>query len=163
MTAFIDITDNPLDIDQAVSQCQSPRSGAICVFVGTTRQYTTRKYTTGQHTTGPYTESPPSGSVVETEYLEYEAHREMALEQLRKLVDETCLQWALNSCVAIHRIGRVNICEPSIVVAVSAPHRRAAFEACETLVDRIKKEVPIWKREFYKNQPPEWVHPVDAS
>jgi len=153
MTAFIDITDKPLDIDQAVSQCQSPRSGAICVFVGTTRQYTT----------GPYTESPTSGSVVETEYLEYEAHREMALEQLRKLVDETCLQWALNSCVAIHRIGRVNICEPSIVVAVSAPHRRAAFEACETLVDRIKKEVPIWKREFYRNQPPEWVHPVDAS
>jgi molybdopterin synthase catalytic subunit len=153
MTAFIDITDKPLDIDQAVSQCQSPRSGAICVFVGTTRQYTTRQHT----------ESPTSGSVVETEYLEYEAHREMALEQLRKLVDETCLQWALNSCVAIHRIGRVNLCEPSIVVAVSAPHRRAAFEACETLVDRIKKEVPIWKREFYKNQPPEWVHPVDAS
>jgi molybdopterin synthase catalytic subunit len=163
MTAFIDITDKPLDIDQAVSQCQSPRSGAICVFVGTTRQYTTGQRTTGQRTTGQHTERTPSCSVVETEYLEYEAHREMALEQLRKLVDETCLQWALNSCVAIHRIGRVNLCEPSIVVAVSAPHRRAAFEACETLVDRIKKEVPIWKREFYKNQPPEWVHPVDAS
>lgn len=148
MTAIIDITDKSLDIDQAVSQCQTPRSGAICVFVGTTRQFTERK---------------PSGTVAETEYLEYEAHREMAFEQLRMLVDETCLQWNLNSCVAIHRIGRVNICEPSIVVAVSAPHRKAAFEACETLVDRIKKEVPIWKREFYKNQPPEWVHPVDVS
>lgn len=153
MTAIIDITDKPLDIDQAVSQCQTPRSGAICVFVGTTRQYTNCQHT----------ERNSAGTVVETEYLEYEAHRDMALEQLRKLVDETSLQWALNSCVAIHRIGRVNICEPSIVVAVSAPHRRAAFEACETLVDRIKKEVPIWKREFYKNQPPEWVHPVDAS
>ncbi len=148
MSAIIDITDCPLDIAQAISHCQTPHSGAICFFVGTTRQYT---------------EGKPSGTVVETEYLEYEAHREMAFEQLRKLVDEARLQWNLNRCVAIHRIGRVNICEPSILVAVSAPHRKAAFEACETLVDRIKKEVPIWKREFYKNQPAEWVHPVDAS
>lgn len=157
MTAIIDIIDSPLNIDQAVAQCQTPHSGAICVFVGTTRQFTANK------PTGSQPAHPPGPSIIETEYLEYEAHREMALEQLRKLVEEARVQWNLNRCVAIHRIGRVDICEPSIVVAVSAPHRRAAFEACETLVDRIKKEVPIWKREFYKNQPPEWVHPVEAT
>jgi molybdopterin synthase catalytic subunit len=79
---------------------------------------------------------------------------------MRLLVQEARKQWPLNRCAAVHRLGRVDIAEPSIVVAVSSPHRKEAFEACESLVDRIKKDVPIWKREYYKDQPAQWVHPT---
>lgn len=136
---LIEIVDGPIEVDRIIAQCQESRSGAICVFVGTTRQFT---------------------KGVETEYLEYESHREMALAQMKLLVQEVRGLWPVNRCAAIHRLGRVDIAEPSIVVAVSSPHRKESFEACESLVDRIKTEVAIWKREYYKDQPAQWVHPT---
>ena len=82
--------------------------------------------------------------------LEYEAYRPMADEQLQRVADEMCDRWELTGASIHHRLGRLEIGEASLVVAVSSAHRQAAFEACHFSIDRIKQIVPIWKKEFFE-------------
>ncbi|MCH7907680.1 MAG: molybdenum cofactor biosynthesis protein MoaE, partial [Chloroflexi bacterium] len=84
------------------------------------------------------------------EYLEYEAYRPMADEKLQELIDEIKERWEIDAVAVAHRVGRVDIGETSLVIAVSAAHRRPAFEAALHLVDRLKEVVPIWKKEFFE-------------
>jgi molybdopterin synthase catalytic subunit len=127
--ALIHITHNVLDPGRAVALVQHPGAGAIATFVGTTRDHTGDRRVLR---------------------LEYEAYRPMADEQLKRVSDEMIARWDLTGVAIHHRLGRLEIGEASLVVAVSSAHRQAAFEACHFSIDRIKQIVPIWKKEFFE-------------
>lgn len=106
-----------------------PAAGAICTFVGTTR------------------ENNVGRKVLR---LEYEAYEAMALSEIRKLAEEAGRRWDITRIAVTHRIGVVEIGETSVAIAVSAPHRAEAFEACRFAIDRLKEIVPIWKKEHFE-------------
>lgn len=83
--------------------------------------------------------------------LEYEAYDEMALQVLRKIGGEVIERWPSSRIAIAHRVGRLTIGEASVVIAVSSPHRAAAFEACRHAIERLKQDVPIWKKEIRKD------------
>ena len=127
--AAIHITHDVLEPGKAVDLVQHSGAGAIATFVGTTRDHTGDRRVLR---------------------LEYEAYRPMADEQLQRVADEMRAQWDLTGVAIHHRLGRLEIGEASLVVAVSSAHRQAAFEACHFSIDRIKQIVPIWKKEFFE-------------
>jgi molybdopterin synthase catalytic subunit len=89
-------------------------------------------------------------------YLEYEAFAEMAEPMLRRLADELTAKHGLTAVAIHHRVGRVEIGEPSVVIAVSAPHRRAALDACSEAIETLKHTIPLWKKEVYAGGE-EWI------
>jgi len=119
----------------------SAAAGANVLFVGTTRGIT---------------------AGVETSRLDYEAHEPMAEAGLARLRDEAVRRFGLTGCAVVHRLGTVAVGEASVAVATSGPHRREAFEAAEWLMERIKREVPIWKCEEGPDGARAWVHPGGA-
>jgi MoaE-MoaD fusion protein len=118
--AHADVTEEPLSLDDLARRVRDPRAGAVVTFQGVTR---------------------------EVELLEYEAYREMAAERIAAIVEEAIEGHELCAAACEHRIGRVPRSAPSVVVAVSAPHRGEAFAAAREIIDRVKAEAPIWKRE----------------
>jgi molybdopterin synthase catalytic subunit len=104
-------------------------AGAVVTFLGTTRDHTGDRRVL---------------------FLEYEAYRPMADQQLAAVAEEMGQRWDLTGVAISHRLGRVEVGETSLVVAVSSAHRKDAFEACHYSVDRIKQIVPIWKKEFFE-------------
>jgi molybdopterin synthase catalytic subunit len=98
------------------------------------------------------------GTVRDVEFLDYEAYREMAEQEMAKIVSECIERHALDAAAAEHRVGRVALGEPGVVVAVAAGHRQAAFAGARELIDRIKAEAPIWKRELDRGDA-RWVLP----
>ena len=114
------LSQEPLSLDGLMARVRDPRAGAVVTFSGVTREV-------------------PS--------LEYEAYAEMALEQMAAVVGEAIERHGLCAAVAEHRIGVVPLSEPSVAVAASAPHRGDAFAGAREIIDRIKAEAPIWKRE----------------
>jgi len=85
----------------------------------------------------------------ETRYLEYEAYEPMALVKMKEIVAQIHQQHRIHRVAMVHRLGRLEIGETSVFIAVSAPHRGAAFDACRYAIDTLKKTVPIWKKEFF--------------
>ena len=85
----------------------------------------------------------------ETLYLEYEAYQPMALKEMEKLGESAREKFEISHIGIVHRLGKLEIGETSVVISVAAPHRRAAFEACEWLIVELKRTVPIWKKEIY--------------
>ena len=126
---MIVITHDELDTGQVVTEVGHPGAGATVTFVGTTRDNTAGRRVL---------------------FLEYEAYRPMADEQLARVADEMRDHWDLTGVSIHHRLGKLKIGEASLVVAVSSAHRKEAFEACHYSIDRIKQIVPIWKKEFFK-------------
>ena len=126
---MIAITNDELDVRQVVSHVQHPGAGAISTFVGTTRDNTAGRRVL---------------------FLDYEAYRPMADRQLQRVADEMQERWDLTGVAIYHRLGKLEIGEASLVVAVSSAHRKEAFEACQYSIDRIKQIVPIWKKEFFE-------------
>ena len=122
-------------IDLVALQGVTPPDGALCVFVGVVRDHN-------------------GGRRVLR--LEYEAYEEMAEPMLRTLADELTAKHGLCRMAVHHRVGRVEIGEPSVVIAVSAPHRAAALEACREAIDTLKQTIPLWKKEVYSGGE-EWV------
>ena len=139
---MIQLTRTPIDPQRVLEAVQSPAAGAVVLFLGTVREWTGRKRTVA---------------------LTYEAYAEMARDQLAQLASEARTRWPLTGCAVEHRLGRVERGEASVAIAVSAPHRRAAFEAGQWLIDRVKEVVPIWKQEQYTDGATEWVHREAAS
>lgn len=123
------ITSEPIDADAVYRAVLDDHDGAVVVFHGVVRD----------HSAG--------GRGVR--YLEYEAYPEMAESQMRAIGDELRERWAVQDVAMVHRIGRVEIGEASVVIAVAAPHRGAAFDACEYAIDTLKATVPIWKKEVF--------------
>jgi molybdopterin synthase catalytic subunit len=127
---------DPLDLAAAWEAAADDRAGAVDLFIGTTRRFTAGR---------------------ETLRLEYEAFGSMALSEMRRIVMDARSRWEILRCVVHHRIGTVAVGEPSVIIAVSAGHRAEAFEACRFLIDTLKREVPIWKRESFADGTSEWV------
>ena len=115
-------------------------AGGVCAFVGTTRADPT-----------------PTGRVVA---LEYEAYRAMAERQLIDLARRARERWEIKRLVLVHRVGRVNVGEPSVLVVVACPHRAEAFDACRWLIDTLKSDVAIWKRDLLSDGSTRWVEPT---
>ena len=132
--SFCELTTDPIDITSIARRVVPPECGATVTLDGYARQYTTNNET---------------GETRETLYLVYEAYDEMALTEMRKLIDAAHLKFEISNVGIVHRTGRLEIGETSVVVSVAAPHRKAAFEACEWLIRELKRTVPIWKKEVY--------------
>jgi molybdopterin synthase catalytic subunit len=114
------LTPEPLALDALLARVRDPRAGAIVVFEGVTR---------------------------EVSQLEYDAYVEMASERIREIASSVLERFELCAIAVEHRLGTVPLSEPSVMVAVSAPHREAAFGAAREAIDRLKAQAPIWKRE----------------
>jgi MoaE-MoaD fusion protein len=115
------VVDEPLSLDSLVARVRDPRAGAVVTFQGVTR---------------------------EVERLEYEAYVEMAEERMAAIVGEALERHGLCAAACEHRVGDVPLSEPSVAVAVSAPHRKEAFDGAREIIDRVKAEAPIWKKEI---------------
>lgn len=135
---MISITSEAIDPLEVLESVKSRRAGASVLFVGATRQFTGEK---------------------ETLRLEYECYESMAIAKIQQLIDAAGARWNIEQCSVVHRIGVVGLGESSIVVAVSAGHRKESFEAAGWLIDELKIQVPIWKKEYWANGETEWVHP----
>jgi len=122
---MIAILEEVLSVEEISRAVESESAGAIVTFVGTVRRQS-------------------QGHTIE--YLEYQVYRPMAEKQLQKIVDAVRERWCF-ACAISHRVGRLQVGEASVVIAVSAPHRGPAFEACHWAIDELKKTVPIWKKE----------------
>lgn len=130
-----EITDAPLSLDDAAARVGAPGRGAITVFAGVVRGETVQK-------------AAGADRVLETSYLEYEAYAEMAEPMLAQIGAEVQARWPQVEAVSIvHRVGRLEVGEASVVIAVAAPHRRGTFDACSYAIERLKAIVPIWKKE----------------
>jgi len=125
------IVEEPLSPDAVAGSVGNPAAGGIVIFSGVVR-------------------NEKDGRPVK--YLEYEAHAPMAEAKLREIGAEVRRRWPSVKAVAIlHRIGRLEICESSVLIAVSAAHRREAFEACHYAIDTLKQMVPVWKKEHFED------------
>jgi MoaE-MoaD fusion protein len=123
------ISADPLDIAAVLAEAADDEAGAVASFVGTVRRRSRDR------------------TVL---YLEYEAFEEMAEPMLRALADDLTAKHGLSKVAIHHRVGRVEIGEPSVAIAVSAPHRAAALAACTEAIDTLKATIPLWKKEFYE-------------
>lgn len=123
------VTKDALNINEVVSLVGDPAAGAVATFIGTARD----------HNAGRRVLS-----------LEYEAYPEMAETELRKVGETAQKKWELCRMAIVHRVGPVRIGEASVVIAVSAGHREAAFAACRFAIEEIKRRVPIWKKEIFE-------------
>jgi MoaE-MoaD fusion protein len=132
---FFELTTEPIDVGAVARRVVLPECGATVTLDGYAREWTKGKRTL---------------------YLIYEAYDAMALSEMQRLGAEAHQQFDIAHIGIVHRTGRIEIGETSVVIAVSAPHRRAAFEACEWAIKELKRTVPIWKKEIYENGE-EWV------
>lgn len=129
MRTHYEITEGPLDLERMISDVLNPSAGAVASFMGVARNSFEGK---------------------EVERLEYEAYKPMAERTLAEIGTEIAERWPEATAVAIaHRLGRVDISQASVIIAVSAPHRREALEACSYGIDRLKAILPVWKKEFF--------------
>jgi molybdopterin synthase catalytic subunit len=156
MNQFLEITELPIDIAAVSASVADENCGASVVFLGTTRRWTISAKQNLMSETAPVQR-------LETSHLIYEAYREMALAKLSELAIEAARRWPVHKVSIVHRVGRVDPVEPSVVIAVSTPHRREAFEAGQWLIDSVKHEVPIWKQEHYVQGEKMWIHPTSGS
>ena len=131
------VTSEPLSVQQVNDLVKRPTDGAVVTFDGIVRNNF-------------------DGRPVR--YLAYEAYAAMAEKKLAEIGAEVQQKFAIGAIAMVHRIGRLEIGESSIVIAVAAPHRHAAFEACAYAMDRVKAAVPVWKKEFFADGADHWVN-----
>ncbi|HEX6126244.1 MAG TPA: molybdenum cofactor biosynthesis protein MoaE [Pyrinomonadaceae bacterium] len=132
---FFELTTDPIDITSVSRRVIPPECGATVTLDGYVR-----KFTKGR----------------ETLYLIYEAYEPMALKEMQKLILQAKTDFEISNVGIVHRLGRLEIGETSVAISVAAPHRRAAFAACEWLIRELKRTVPIWKKEVYADGE-EWI------
>jgi molybdopterin synthase catalytic subunit len=123
------VVTEALKLQELVDFVTDPEAGAIATFIGTTRN------------------NNEGRKVIA---LDYDAYPEMAEKELTRLGEEARKRWQICRMAIVHRIGPVQITEPSVMIAVSAAHREAAFAACRFAIEEIKRTVPIWKKEVYE-------------
>lgn len=127
---FFEVTTGTIDVGEVARRVVPRRCGATVTLDGYAREWTRGRRTL---------------------HLEYEAYEPMALSEMRRLGEEARRRFDIEHIGIVHRIGRTEIGETSVVISVSAPHRRAAFEACEWAIRELKRTVPIWKKEFFED------------
>jgi MoaE-MoaD fusion protein len=129
------LTESPLDLAAVVREVEDERAGAIATFVGTVRSRSRDR---------------------DVLHLEYEAYEGMAEQVMTELAESLKSKYDLCAVAMAHRVGRVEIGEASVAIAVSAPHRHAALDACREAIDTLKETVPLWKKEVYEGGE-EWI------
>src|SRR5215217_4105544 len=134
---FFELTTETIDVGQVARRVVLPECGATVTLDGYAREWTNGKRTL---------------------YLVYEAYDSMALTEMQRLGVEAHKRFEIAHIGIVHRTGRLEIGETSVVIAASAPHRKAAFQACEWAIRELKRTVPIWKKEIFENGE-EWVTP----
>jgi len=126
---LFEITTTPISMDEVSRRVSSPSAGAIVSFAGIVRDTNAGR---------------------RVRYLEYEAYPEMAEPMLAQIAEEIKARWPVEKVAIVHRVGRQEIGEISVVVAIASAHRQGAFEAGRYAIDRLKEIVPIWKKEFFE-------------
>jgi MoaE-MoaD fusion protein len=129
-TPEVGIVKEPIKSDAIISRMKYPEDGACVVFEGIVRNETRGRRTL---------------------FLDYEAYEEMALKQMQELVSRALVEFEVRDVAIVHRIGRLEIGETSVLIVVTSAHRGAAFDACRWLIDTLKKTVPIWKKEHFED------------
>jgi molybdopterin synthase catalytic subunit len=133
---LVRITGEPLRMEEAADFVADPAAGATCVFAGTVRNRSEAGDVSG---------------------LVYEAWDELAERRLREVAGEMRSTWSVRRVALLHRTGALDVGETSVIVACSAPHRAEAFEACRHGIERLKQDVPIWKKEALATGDAHWV------
>ena len=129
------VTEAPLSLEAVAAEVADERAGAVATFTGTVRRQSRGR---------------------EVTHLEYEAYAEMAEDVMARLAGDLEARYDLCSVAIHHRVGRLEVGEASVVIAISAPHRQDALAACKDAIDRLKETVPLWKKEVYEGGE-EWV------
>lgn len=124
---MISLVEGEIRPSEILEKIGDPSRGAMVLFLGTVR-------------------SPSNGR--EVTHLVYEAYHEMALEKLKQIIDTAKSRWAPGDVAVVHRLGKVEVGEISLLIAVSSPHRATAYEVSRFVIEEIKREVPIWKKEY---------------
>jgi molybdopterin synthase catalytic subunit len=135
---MVELVREKIESQRVLDAVASTAAGAVVLFLGTTREWTKGRRTL---------------------WLDYECYAELAHRKLEELEAEARRRWPIVECRIVHRLGRVDLAEASVAVAVSSPHRRDAFEAGQWLIDTLKEVVPIWKQEHWEDGSAEWIHP----
>ena len=133
---MIKITFDKLDPESITNSIKNPNNGAVITFLGTTRNYTENR---------------------KVLHLEYEAYIPMAEIKLNEIIKYIHKKWGINDVFIAHRLGKVEIGDISLVISISSPHRKSAFDACQYALDTLKLVVPIWKKEFFQEES-KWVN-----
>ena len=120
------VTGDPLSVEGAVSAVTKNTCGAVATFIGVVREFSRGR---------------------RVSYLEYEAYPEMAITKMRQIEQEIRDKWEVEGIAIHHRVGRIEVGEASVVIAVAAPHRRQALDACAYAIERVKQIIPVWKKE----------------
>ncbi len=129
-TDIIQLVRKPISPSKLVRHVRASSDGAVVTFDGCVRDNTRGRRTL---------------------YLEYEAYEPMALAKMEEIAAELHRKFSIGRIAMVHRLGLIEIGEPSVLIVVAAPHRAAAFEACRYAIDTLKKTVPIWKKEFFED------------
>jgi molybdopterin synthase catalytic subunit len=124
------LVHKPIDADALIRHVRTSADGAIVTFDGCVRNQSHGRPTL---------------------YLDYEAYESMALAKMQEIAAEVRAKFAIDRVAIVHRLGRLEIGETSVFIAVSAPHRAAAFDACRYAIDTLKRSVPIWKKEYFED------------
>lgn len=137
MTDRVQILNQSLTLEDVANVIGAAEAGGVAIFAGTTRAET----------------SSDGRSLVA---LDYEAYEEMAIAQMTALATRARERWPIISLALLHRVGRVNVGEASVIIAVACPHRGQVFDACRFLIDTLKAEVAIWKKEVWSDGSTSW-------
>lgn len=129
------LTYHPIDIPSLLTSLRSPVTGGIVLFSGEVRNINKGR---------------------NVNFLEYEAYEPMAKNKILEITDFAQKNWNLNNAVCVHRLGRLNISDCAVLVITGGVHRSEAYEANRYIIDRVKKEVPIWKKEYFTDGTYEW-------
>jgi molybdopterin synthase catalytic subunit len=128
---LIEVTHQPLSEERLMAAVGEPGAGGLVLFSGVVREETGGR---------------------RVKYLEYEAHEPMAAAKMREIAGAVRQRWpGVRGVALMHRIGRLEIGESSVMIAVSSPHRAEAFDACRFAIDTLKETVPVWKKEFFED------------
>ncbi len=139
--SYLYLSNEPLDLAKIFSTFHHPAAGGIVLFSGEVRNHHQGR---------------------EVAFLEYEAYESMAEKMIAKIIEEARQKWELHLAYCMHRLGRVEISESAIVVLTATSHRKEAYEANRWIIDKIKHEVPIWKKETFTDGTSDWVMQCDG-
>lgn len=125
----IQIKRGPINPSSVINKVRDLKNGAVVTFIGTVRNYSDTK------------------AVV---FLEFQAYKDMAENKLKEIGKEVGEKWGITDIAISHRVGKIGAGEIITVIAVGSPHRKEAFEACQYIINELKKRVPLWKKEVYR-------------
>ncbi len=136
------LTHLPIDIPGLMASLRSPITGGIVLFSGEVRNINKGR---------------------EVSFLEYEAYELMAQKKITEIVEYAIRKWELNTALCVHRLGRLEISDCAVLVLTASMHRAQAYDANRFIIDMVKREVPIWKKEYYTDGSFEWGNNIDCQ